>query len=147
LERLYRKRWSRSDGLGALVLTPSRELAIQIFDVLRTIGKYHTFSAGLLVGGMKNFREEKELIIGMNILIATPGRLLQHMDETYGFNCDMLEVLVLDEADRLLQLGFKQSLSSILQNLSTARQTLLFSATQTKSIKDLALLSLNVCIE
>lgn len=155
LERLYRKKWGKGDGLGALVLTPSRELAVQIFEVLRTIGKHHAFSAGLLIGGVKNFKEEKELIGRMNILVATPGRLLQHLDETHDLRCENLEMLgkifvtfitwlVLDEADCLLELGFKEKIADIVQSLPKERQTLLFSATQTKSVKDLAMLSLNV---
>lgn len=78
----------------------------------------------------------------MNILVATPGRLLQHMDQTIGFNADQLQLLVLDEADRILDMGFASSLNAILANLPKQRQTLLFSATQTKSVKDLARLSL-----
>jgi ATP-dependent RNA helicase DDX10/DBP4 len=97
--------WRKEDGLGALVITPSRELAIQIFDVLRLIGQNHHFSAGLLVGGAKNFKTEQEHIGQMTILIATPGRLLQHLEQTYNFSVDNLQVLVLDEADQLLEHG------------------------------------------
>ena len=82
------------------------------------------------------------MITRTNIIVCTPGRLLQHMDETFNFNCDHLKVLVLDEADRILDLGFAQTLNSIIENLPS-RQTLLFSATQTKSISNLARLSLN----
>lgn len=78
----------------------------------------------------------------MNILVATPGRLLQHMDQTIGFGCDNLQVLVLDEADRILDMGFHRTLTALLQHLPKSRQTLLFSATQTKSVSDLARLSL-----
>lgn len=78
----------------------------------------------------------------VNIIICTPGRLLQHMDENPLFNCDSMQVLVLDEADRCLDLGFSQTMNGIIENLPTDRQTLLFSATQTKSVKDLARLSL-----
>lgn len=78
----------------------------------------------------------------VNIIICTPGRLLQHMDENPLFNCDSMQVLVLDEADRCLDLGFSQTMNAIIDNLPTDRQTLLFSATQTKSVKDLARLSL-----
>ncbi|KAJ2759430.1 ATP-dependent RNA helicase dbp4 [Coemansia sp. BCRC 34490] len=141
LEILYRNNWTHLDGLGALVITPTRELAVQIFEVLRKIGRFHKFSAGLIIGG-KRVEEEKEAIARMNILIGTPGRLLQHMDETVGFDCYGLQVLVLDEADRILDLGFKKSMNAIIENLPRQRQTLLFSATQTKSVKDLARLSL-----
>jgi hypothetical protein len=66
--------------------------AIQIFEVLRKIGPYHSFSAGLVIGG-KNLKDEMDRLTRMNILIATPGRLLQHMDQTIGFECDNLQLL------------------------------------------------------
>ncbi|ORX73375.1 DEAD-domain-containing protein, partial [Linderina pennispora] len=141
LENLYRARWTSLDGLGALVISPTRELAMQIFEVLCKIGRKHRFSAGLVIGG-KRVDEEKEILSKMNILICTPGRLLQHMDETAGFDCSNLQVLVLDEADRILDMGFKKTMNAIIDNLPRQRQTLLFSATQTKSVKDLARLSL-----
>jgi ATP-dependent RNA helicase DDX10/DBP4 len=78
----------------------------------------------------------------MNILVCTPGRLLQHMDETPGFDASQLLLLVLDEADRILDMGFSVTLNAIVANIPRQRQTLLFSATQTKSVKDLARLSL-----
>lgn len=92
LEILERARWTRDDGLGALVISPTRELAVQIFEVLKKIGRNHSFSAGLIIGG-KDFQTEKERIALMNILIATPGRLLQHMDQSIGFDCDNLQML------------------------------------------------------
>ncbi|GAA5829928.1 hypothetical protein JCM3766R1_006704 [Sporobolomyces carnicolor] len=141
LELLLRKKWGPNDGLGALVISPTRELAVQIFEVLRKIGHQHQFSAGLVIGG-KNLKDEQDRLSRMNILVATPGRLLQHMDQTLGFECDHLQLLVLDEADRILDMGFSASLNAIIANLPRSRQTLLFSATQTKSVKDLARLSL-----
>jgi ATP-dependent RNA helicase DDX10/DBP4 len=78
----------------------------------------------------------------MNIIIATPGRLLQHMDETSSFEGSTLQVLVMDEVDRMLDLGFKSSVDMILKNLPTQRQTLLFSATVGKSIRDLGRLNM-----
>ncbi|SNX87119.1 probable HCA4 - can suppress the U14 snoRNA rRNA processing function [Melanopsichium pennsylvanicum] len=141
LEILYRRKWGPSDGLGALVISPTRELAIQIFEVLRKIGPYHTFSAGLVIGG-KDLKQEKDRLSRMNILVATPGRLLQHMDQTLGFDTSNLQVLVLDEADRILDMGFSRTLNAIVENLPRGRQTMLFSATQTKRVKDLARLSL-----
>ncbi|KAJ3148804.1 ATP-dependent RNA helicase dbp4 [Geranomyces michiganensis] len=141
LETLYRAKWTQMDGVGALVISPTRELALQIFEVLKKVGKLHSFSAGLLIGG-KDLKAEQERVSKMNILVCTPGRLLQHMDQTPDFNCDSLQLLVLDEADRLLDLGFERSLNAIVANLPRGRQTLLFSATQTKSVRDLARLSL-----
>ncbi|TPX64256.1 hypothetical protein SpCBS45565_g06007 [Spizellomyces sp. 'palustris'] len=141
LEVLYRANWTQMDGVGALIISPTRELALQIFDVLKKIGRNHTFSAGLLIGG-KDLKSEQERVSKMNILVCTPGRLLQHMDQTPDFNCDNLQILVLDEADRVLDLGFERTINAIVENLPRDRQTLLFSATQTKSVKDLARLSL-----
>ncbi|KAI0767518.1 DEAD-domain-containing protein [Fomes fomentarius] len=141
LEILYRRKWGPQDGLGALVISPTRELAVQIFEVLRSIGGYHSFSAGLVIGG-KNLKDERDRLSRMNILVATPGRLLQHMDQTIGFDCDNLQMLVLDEADRILDMGFQRTLTALLSHLPKSRQTLLFSATQTQSVADLARLSL-----
>ena len=141
MERLFRLKWSKLDGLGGLVISPTRELAIQIFEVLRKVGKKHEMSAGLVIGG-KDVGQEQERVTHMNILVCTPGRLLQHMDETYGFDACNLQVLVLDEADRILDLGFSATINSIVENLPKSRQTLLFSATLSKQVRDLARLSL-----
>lgn len=141
LENLYRKRWTEYDGLGTLILSPTRELAIQIFEVLRKIGRYHSFSAGLVIGG-KPLQEERERLGRMNILVATPGRMLQHMDQTAAFDIGNLQMLVLDEADRIMDMGFQSTVDAIIEHLPQTRQTLLFSATQTKKVSDLARLSL-----
>lgn len=141
LENLYRKRWTEYDGVGALILSPTRELAIQIFEVLRKIGRNHTFSAGLVIGG-KPLQEERERLGRMNILVATPGRMLQHMDQTADLDISNLQMLVLDEADRIMDMGFSHALDAIVEHLPSSRQTLLFSATQSKKISDLARLSL-----
>ncbi|KAE8142415.1 ATP-dependent RNA helicase dbp4 [Aspergillus pseudotamarii] len=141
LENLYRKQWSEHDGLGALILSPTRELAIQIFEVLRKIGRYHTFSAGLIIGG-KSLKEEQERLGRMNILVCTPGRMLQHLDQTAMFDVFNLQMLVLDEADRIMDMGFQKTVDAIVGHLPKERQTLLFSATQTKKVSDLARLSL-----
>ena len=141
LENLYRKRWTEYDGLGALILSPTRELAIQIFEVLRKIGRNHAFSAGLVIGG-KSLQEERERLGKMNILVATPGRMLQHMDQTADFGIENMQMLVLDEADRIMDMGFQTAIDAIVDHLPKDRQTLLFSATQTKKINDLVRLSL-----
>uniref|UniRef100_A0A8C8D991 ATP-dependent RNA helicase n=1 Tax=Oncorhynchus tshawytscha TaxID=74940 RepID=A0A8C8D991_ONCTS len=141
LECLYRQQWTAMDGLGALIISPTRELAYQTFEVLRKVGKNHEFSAGLIIGG-KDLKNESEKIHRTNIIICTPGRLLQHMDETAAFHASDLHMLVLDEADRILDMGFADTINAIVENLPKTRQTLLFSATQTKSVKDLARLSL-----
>uniref|UniRef100_A0A3B1JG68 ATP-dependent RNA helicase n=1 Tax=Astyanax mexicanus TaxID=7994 RepID=A0A3B1JG68_ASTMX len=141
LECLYRHQWTAMDGLGALIISPTRELAYQTFEVLRKVGKNHEFSAGLVIGG-KDLKDELLKIHRTNIIICTPGRLLQHMDENSTFHASDLHMLVLDEADRILDMGFADTLNAIVENLPKSRQTLLFSATQTKSVKDLARLSL-----
>ncbi|KAL3919060.1 MAG: hypothetical protein SGILL_003946 [Bacillariaceae sp.] len=154
LELLYRKGWTPQDGVGAIVLSPTRELAGQLFAVLRKIGRNHSFSLGLLMGGRNknkqkfeknDFVREQQAIPTTNILICTPGRLLQHLEQTPYFSVDSLQMLVLDEADRILDMGFRDQLVRILDYLppGEARQTLLFSATQTKNVKDLATLSIN----
>ena len=149
LERLWRLKWSRVDGLGALIITPTRELAYQIFETIRKVGKNHDFSAGLVIGG-KDWNFESKRLSTCNIIVCTPGRLLQHMDENPQFDASVLSLLVLDEADRCLDMGFSVTMNAILENLpqraesngKDGRQTLLFSATQTRSVKDLARLSL-----
>jgi ATP-dependent RNA helicase DDX10/DBP4 len=148
LEQLFLAKWGPMDGLGAVVISPTRELAVQTFNALRDIGRFHTFSAGLVIGG-KPLKEERDRLARMNILIATPGRLLQHLDSTVGFDSMGVKVLVLDEADRLLDMGFLRALRAIIQHFSPSataragRQTLLFSATQSKDLAALAKLSLH----
>ena len=104
------------DGLGAVVISPTRELAMQIFDVLRVVGRQHDLSAGLVIGG-KDKAEEAERITRMNLLVCTPGRLLQHFDETVGFDASNLQVLVIDEADRILEIGFEEDMRAIIKFL------------------------------
>jgi len=109
--------------------------------VLRKVGQRHAFSAGLVIGG-KNLQEEKERLGRMNILVCTPGRMLQHLDQNPDLDINNVQLLVLDEADRILDMGFKTTIDAILQSIPKDRQTLLFSATQTKNVSDLARLSL-----
>jgi len=113
VEKLYKLRWSAMDGLGALILVPTRELGIQAFEVLRSFANFHDMSAALIIGG-KDLVEEQNHIKTMNIIIATPGRLLQHMDETSTFAYDNLQILVMDEVDRMLDMGFKGDVDAIL---------------------------------
>jgi ATP-dependent RNA helicase DDX10/DBP4 len=95
LEKLYRKSWGQEDGVGSIIISPTRELARQIFDVLKDIGKKHSFSAGLLIGGLNDVAAEKERVNKLNVLICTPGRLLQHMDETPNFDCSQMQVRII----------------------------------------------------
>eukprot|EP00035_Acanthoeca_spectabilis_P019440 m.423369 g.423369 ORF g.423369 m.423369 type:complete len:769 (+) comp16855_c0_seq4:96-2402(+) len=141
IERLWRLRWSKMDGVGAVVISPTRELALQTFQALASVGGKHDMSAGLIIGGT-TFEREQANIPFTNILICTPGRLLQHLDETPNFDCMQLQVLVLDEADRILDLGFAKAMDAIVRGMPKTRQTLLFSATQTSGVAELARLSL-----
>ena len=143
LENLYRSQCIGADaGLGAMIISPTRELAIQIFDVLFKVGKKgHMFAAGLIIGG-KSVQEEQDALARMNIVVCTPGRILQHLSQTASFNIDGLQMLVLDEADRIMDMGFQRDMDAIIEYLPNSRQTLLFSATQTKKVSDLARLSL-----
>jgi len=143
LENLYRLQHIGTDaGLGALIISPTRELAIQIFDVLCKVGRHgHMFAAGLVIGG-KSLEMERQALTRMNILVGTPGRILQHLSQTVAFNVDNLKMLVLDEADRILDMGFSRDVDAILEYLPKERQTLLFSATQSRKLSDLARLSL-----
>eukprot|EP01065_Artemidia_motanka_P041986 TRINITY_DN553_c0_g1_i1.p1 TRINITY_DN553_c0_g1~~TRINITY_DN553_c0_g1_i1.p1 ORF type:complete len:841 (+),score=320.44 TRINITY_DN553_c0_g1_i1:90-2525(+) len=142
LEALYRARWGTADGLGALILTPTRELAQQIFKVVTVVGKHHQLTGGIVTGGF-TFEEEQRAVGIVNLLVATPGRLMQHADQTDTLDFSTVKVLVLDEADRLLDEGFEQDLDNILKMLPKTRQTMLFSATQTKDLNVLGRLCLN----
>lgn len=133
LECLFRSRWTRMDGLGAVVISPTRELAVQIFKVLGNIGQEHEMSAGCILGG-RSLAEEQKAISNMSVLVATPGRLLQHLDESPGFDATSLLMLVIDEADRILDFGFQECMHNILEHLPKERQTLLFSATLHNSV-------------
>ena len=136
LENLYRDGFIREEGLGALILLPTRELAIQVFEVINKIGKHHNYSVGLVIGG-NDYEKERYIVNNMNILIGTPGRILQHMSESYMFSADNLKILVIDEADRILDEGFEDELIKIINYLPKNRQTLLFSATLTRNLKRL----------
>lgn len=93
LEILYCKQWTTLDNLGALIITPTRELAYQIYETLRKVGRHHDISAGLIIGG-KDLKFERKRMDQCNIVICTPGRLLQHMDENPLFDCINMQVII-----------------------------------------------------
>ncbi|NP_001349517.1 DEAD-box ATP-dependent RNA helicase 32 [Zea mays] len=142
IEKLYRERWGPEDGVGCIILSPTNDLAGQIFEVIKKVGQFHNFSGGVIVGKRKGIEIEKERVNSLNILVCTPGRLVQHFNETANFDCSQLQLLVLDEADQILDHGFRNQVDAIISQIPKVRQTLLFSATQTKSVKDLARVSL-----
>jgi ATP-dependent RNA helicase RhlE len=125
------------DSTEALIITPTRELAQQIDDVLLGLAYHTPLQAGLLVGGTAMGPQEKALRAGVDVLIATPGRLLDHMRQNQA-RFDHLHTLVLDEADRMLDMGFLPDLRRIIARLPARRQTLLFSATMPPVIARLA---------
>ncbi|KAI5189268.1 ATP-dependent RNA helicase DDX10/DBP4 [Nematocida sp. AWRm77] len=128
LQRLLAQKWDRTDGLGGIIITPTRELALQVFEVLKSVGKYTNLSGGLLIGG-RNAEKEKKTVATLNVIVCTPGRLLEHLESVWNFSGDNLQVLVIDEADKLMEMGFRQTIERILEYVSAKRQTLLFSAT------------------
>ena len=136
--------FTRKQGTGAIIISPTRELSLQIYGVLRDLIDHsgHFQTHGLVMGGANRKAEADKLIKGINILVSTPGRLLDHLQNTRGFHYQRLQMLVIDEADRILEQGFEEDMHQIIKCLPNERQTVLFSATQTKKVEDLARLSI-----
>ncbi|RHZ43948.1 ATP-dependent RNA helicase HAS1 [Aspergillus thermomutatus] len=143
VEMLSALRFKPRNGTGVIVVSPTRELALQIFGVARELCQYHSQTYGIVIGGANRRAEAEKLMKGVNLLIATPGRLLDHLQNTQGFIFKNLKTLVIDEADRILEVGFEDEMRQIVKILpSEERQTMLFSATQTTKVEDLARISL-----
>jgi ATP-dependent RNA helicase RhlE len=122
--------------IKALVLAPTRELALQIGESFETYGQYLTIQTGVIYGGVTPKRHIKVLKRGLDILVATPGRLLDLIEQGY-VDLNSIEMFVLDEADRMLDLGMIQDVKTILSKLPKVRQNMLFSATIPKEISKL----------
>jgi ATP-dependent RNA helicase RhlE len=120
-----------------LVLSPTRELSGQILESFRTYGRHMRIQSALVIGGVPMGRQVRDLMNGLDVLVATPGRLLDLM-KSNGVRLNHVEVLVLDEADRMLDMGFIHDIRTIVSKLPKERQTLLFSATMPREISDLA---------
>ncbi|KAF3007907.1 ATP-dependent RNA helicase [Curvularia kusanoi] len=142
IEMLSAMRFKPRNGTGVIVVSPTRELALQIFGVARELMEKHSQTFGIVIGGANRRAEAEKLVKGVNLLIATPGRLLDHLHNTPGFVFKNLKSLIIDEADRILEVGFEDEMRSIIKILPTDRQTMLFSATQTTKVEDLARISL-----
>ncbi|EAX89911.1 DEAD/DEAH box helicase family protein [Trichomonas vaginalis G3] len=142
VESLKKAKFSKMSGIGAIIISPTRDLAAQTFDVLKKLIKDTDISAGLITGGM-DFEMEQEGLSRLNIIICTMGRLKEHMETTSTFNADHLQILVLDEADKLMNKEFIRDLKHVIADLPDTRQTMLFTATATKAIKDISKLSLS----
>jgi ATP-dependent RNA helicase DDX18/HAS1 len=141
VELLVRVKWMNRNGTAAVVLAPTRELALQIYGVAAELCKYHSQSYGIVMGGANRKMEADRLQRGTAILVATPGRLLDHLQNTPGFVVSNLQVFVVDEADRCLEIGFEEEMHQIVKLLPKKRQTMLFSATQTTKVEDLVRVS------
>lgn len=140
LERLLHRYTGRTK---AIILTPTRELAAQCLGMLSSLAQFTKIRASLIVGGTKNLNAQAaELRSRPDLVVATPGRLLDHVTNTPGANLDDVEFLILDEADRLLDLGFQEEVHELIKQCPIQRQTLLFSATMNTRVDDLIKLSL-----
>lgn len=143
VEMLHALRFKPRNGTGVIVVSPTRELALQIFGVARDLMAFHSQTFGIVIGGANRSAEADKLSKGVNLLIATPGRLLDHLQNTKGFVYKNVKALVIDEADRILEVGFEDEMRQIVKILpKEERQTMLFSATQTTKVEDLARISL-----
>jgi ATP-dependent RNA helicase RhlE len=135
---LQRLMQGRPGGIRALIVTPTRELAEQINTTIIALSKGTGLHSATVYGGVNMAPQERALRAGVDIIVACPGRLLDHMDRGY-VRLNRLQTLVLDEADRMLDMGFLPAIKRILARLPSERQTLLFSATMMPEIKTLAM--------
>jgi ATP-dependent RNA helicase RhlE len=137
LEEGYGHAKAEAHRVRVLVLTPTRELCVQVEESFRKYGKHTTLRVAPVYGGVSVEVQTKQLRKGVDVIVATPGRLLDHM-ERQNVVFDDLEVLVLDEADRMLDMGFAPQLNKIVADVPRFRQTLLFSATMPPEVEALA---------
>lgn len=104
-------------GTGIIIISPTRELALQIFGVAKDLMAHHSQTFGVVIGGANRRAEVDKLVKGVNLIIATPGRLLDHLENTKGFVFRNLKALVVDEADRILEIGFEEEMKRIISIL------------------------------
>lgn len=136
----------RGKRIRALILTPTRELAVQVEESISRYSKYLDLTSMAMYGGVDINTQKQTLIWGVDILVATPGRLLD-MAHQRALHFDELELLVLDEADRMLDMGFIEDINKIIERLPKQRQNLLFSATISPKVSSLAKRIINNAIE
>ena len=137
LEIFNVERKLRGKRIRALILTPTRELAIQVEANVAKYSQYLNLSSMAMFGGVDSEPQKQRLIEGIDILVATPGRLIDMMNQR-ALHFDELEILVLDEADKMLDMGFIYDIEKIINRLPSQRQSLLFSATLTQEVRYLA---------
>lgn len=142
LEKLNNGKTLRGKRIRALILTPTRELAIQVEASIAQYAKYIELSSMAMYGGTEIEPQKQRLIWGVDIVVATPGRLLD-MAHQRALHFDELEVLVLDESDRMLDMGFIDDINKIIERLPQTRQNLLFSATISNDVRGLAKRAIN----
>jgi ATP-dependent RNA helicase DDX18/HAS1 len=117
VEMLYKLQFKPRNGTGVLIISPTRELALQIFGVAKELLQHHSQTFGIIMGGANRKAEAEKLQKGVNLLVATPGRLLDHLQNTKGFNTKNLKMLIIDEADRILEVGFEEEMHKIMKLL------------------------------
>jgi len=127
----------RKGAPRALILTPTRELAAQIGQSIETYGRFLRLSHTVIFGGVSQFHQVKALNRGVDIIVATPGRLLDLMEQQF-IRLNEVEIFVLDEVDRMLDMGFIPDIKRVLAKIPAERQTLFFSATMAPKIVELA---------
>ncbi|XP_011652411.1 DEAD-box ATP-dependent RNA helicase 28 isoform X2 [Cucumis sativus] len=141
LERLlYRPK--RDRAIRVLILTPARELAIQVHSMIEKLAQFTDIRCCLIVGGLSRKEQEAALRSMPDVVVATPGRMIDHLRNSMSVDLDDLAVLILDEADRLLELGFSAEIRELVRLCPKRRQTMLFSATMTEEVNELIKLSL-----
>lgn len=144
LERLsYRRKGVEDAKSRVVILCPTRELAIQCHSVGKALARFMDVRFSLCIGGLSLKNQEAELKMRPDIIIATPGRLIDHIRNSSSFGVDDVEILVMDEADRMLEDGFEAELNEIVRLCPPKRQTMLFSATMTDDVDQLVRLSLD----
>lgn len=137
LTRLATGETQRKKRARALILTPTRELALQVDNSIALYGKYLNLKSMAIYGGVELAAQKQQLIDGVDIVVATPGRL-RDLYTQRAIHFDEIEVLVLDEADRMLDMGFIEDITKIIDSLPQDRQNLLFSATLSRQVRELA---------
>uniref|UniRef100_A0A0P4WI66 ATP-dependent RNA helicase n=1 Tax=Scylla olivacea TaxID=85551 RepID=A0A0P4WI66_SCYOL len=142
VELLHKLKFKPRNGTGVIIISPTRELSMQTFGVLREVMQEHTQTYGLIMGGADRKSEAAKLAKGVNALVATPGRLLDHLQNSPNFLFKNLVCLIIDEADRIFDVGFEEEMKQILRILPKRRQSMLFSATKDNKTNDLARLAL-----
>lgn len=141
LERLlYRPK--RVPAIRVLILTPTRELAVQVHSMIEKLAQFTDIRCCLIIGGLSDKVQAAALRAMPDIVVATPGRMIDHLRNSMSVDLDDLAVLILDEADRLLELGFSAEIQELVRMCPKRRQTMLFSATMTEEVDELIKLSL-----